>query len=203
MIKKTILVDVARISSRTFSVKKGEHLTLAIIARSPKQKEAHFIVRLVGKGAKATIIGLVIGTGDTQFSLHTLQLHEAPETTSDLLVKSILTDQAKFSYDGEIRVEKRAQKTNAYQRNENLLLSDNASARSDPSLEILANDVRCTHGATVGKISEDELWYLASRGISSRSGRKLITRGFLESAIMRISDTIGAEKVRRSLWKTL
>ena len=201
--KKTVIIDMDRSQKHTFRVKKGEHLTLAIVARSPKNKEAHYTVKLAGVGAKATIIGLVIGTGDTQFSLHTLQQHEAPQTSSDLLVKSVLTDRAAFSYDGEILVEKRAQKTDAYQRNENLLLSESAHVRSDPSLEILANDVRCTHGVTVGKISEDELWYLASRGISSASGKKLIVEGFLESAIGRISDTIVAEKLRRMLWKTL
>lgn len=200
---KTVLVDVNHVSSRTFRVKKGEHFTLVIIGSSPKQKEAHFTVRLTGFGAKARIIGLIVGKDSNDFSLHTIQEHKAPQTSSDLLVKSVLTDRAKFSYDGSIRVEKTAQKTDAYQRNENLLLSDSAHARSDPSLEILANDVRCTHGATVGKISEDELWYLASRGISYASGRKLITRGFLESAIGRISDTIAAEKVRRMLWKIL
>lgn len=196
--KKTVIIDVDHNSKKTFSINEGEDVTIAILAYHPKHKEAHITVRLVGKGAKATIVGLVVGKNKDEFLLHTLQKHEAPQTTSDLLVKSVLSDSSKFSYDGEIRVEKRAQKTDAYQRNENLLLSEGTHARSEPSLEILANDVRCTHGATVGKISEDELWYLASRGISSVSGKKLITRGVLESAILKISDTITREKVR--LW---
>lgn len=196
--KKTILVDLNRYSKKTFRIHENEDVTIAILAYHPKHKEAHISVHLIGRGAKATVIGFIVGQNNNDFLLHTLQKHEAPETTSNLLVKSVLRDNARFSFDGEIRVEKGAQKTDAYQRNENLLLSEGTHARSEPSLEILANDVRCTHGATVGKISEDELWYLASRGISSVSGKKLITRGFLESAILKISDTITREKVR--LW---
>ncbi|EKD67336.1 MAG: hypothetical protein ACD_48C00471G0003 [uncultured bacterium] len=199
--KNLVIVDVNRTPKKTFVVS-NKHAVFVIIARFPKVKEATYRISLRGKGAHAMIIGLIMGSKN-DFILHTLQEHKAPETTSDLLVKAVLLDNARFSYDGVIRVEKRAQKTDAYQRNENLLLSDSSFARSDPTLEILANDVRCTHGATIGKISEDELWYLASRGISNTMGRKLIAEGFLESAIMRISDTIAAQSIRKRLWMTL
>lgn len=197
--KKTAIIDVDRHAQKTFHIKEGEDVTLAIIGRNPKAREATYTMSLEGKGAKVTVVGLIVNS-KSDFTLHTLQKHRGAETTSDLLIKSVLDGNSKFSFDGEIRVEKRAQKTDAYQRNENLLLSDTAHARSDPSLEILANDVRCTHGATVGKISDEELWYLASQGLRESDARMLIVQGFLESAISRISDTIAQDKVR--LWLT-
>ena len=130
-------------------------------------------------------------------TLHTMQVHEAPDTTSDLLVKTVLRDHAKCLYDGGIRVEKAAQKTDAYQRNENLLLSEHAYAESKPSLEILANDVRCTHGATAGPIDEEELWYLATRGITKDKGEGLIALGFIASALMRIDNVQARRKLQR------
>ncbi|MFZ5845415.1 MAG: SufD family Fe-S cluster assembly protein, partial [Patescibacteria group bacterium] len=100
MTKRTVIVDVDRSPEQTFRIKRGEYVTVAIVARFPKQKEASIKVRLTGKGAKATILGIIIGKDDTQFSLHTLQLHEAPETTSNLLVKSVLSGKTQFHYDG-------------------------------------------------------------------------------------------------------
>ncbi len=199
----TIVVDVDKRSQKEYIVGENESLTLSIIAFHPHAKEADYTVRLKGKRAKAKIIGLVVGNDESIFHLHTLQIHEAPETTSELLVKSVLAGAAQFLYDGAIRVERPAQKTDAYQRNENLLLSEGAHAESKPTLEILANDVRCTHGATVGAISKEELWYLATRGISGESGKKLIVEGFLESALEKISDTIASEGVRKKLWQVL
>lgn len=200
---KTIVVDVDKVSKKEYIVGENEFLTLAIVASAPSTKEAHYTVRLKGRGAEANIIGIIVGKGAGQFNLHTLQVHEAPETTSNLLVKSVLSDTSRFQYDGAIRVDKLAQKTDAYQRNENLLLSERAYAESKPTLEILANDVRCTHGATIGTVSKEELWYLATRGISNESGKKLIVDGFLESAVEKISDTIAAREVKEKLWQTL
>lgn len=169
-----------------FTVRTGKTLNLFLF--SDKSFDAHVTVHLAGKGASAIITGILIGSGDTKQLLHTMQIHEAPETTSDLLIKTVLSDHAKCLYDGGIRVEKAAQKTDAYQRNENLLVSGRAYAESKPSLEILANDVRCTHGATAGPIDPEELWYLASRGISRPEGETLITNGFIQKALERIKN---------------
>lgn len=153
-------------------------------------------VRLHKPGASAKIVGVVIGAGKDTVALHTMQLHEAPDTTSDLLVKGVLDDEATLAYDGGIYVAPKAQKTNAYQRNENLLLSQTAHAKSKPALEILANDVRCTHGATVGTLSAEQLWYLASRGIGKSKGSALIVSGFITSAFTGIADTISVRLLK-------
>ncbi len=135
----------------------GKSLTLVLTAVHVRNARVNLSVRLVGKGATATITGIIIAGGEEKVQLHTLQSHQAPDTTSDLLIKTVLSDRATCLYDGGIRVEKKAQKTDAYQRNENLLVSGRAYAESKPSLEILANDVRCTHGSTTGPIDDEEL----------------------------------------------
>lgn len=186
-------------SKSEFTVGANEQLTLVLFAPAAKYVHAQITVRLTGSGAQATIIGLIMGAGKSQVRLETLQQHEARDTTSNLMVKSVLRGDAHCIIDGGIRVEKRAQKTDAYQRNENLLLSDGAYAESKPSLEILANDVRCTHGATVGPIPEEELWYLATRGIPRESAETLIAKGFLRSAL----DLVKDESVRYRILEKL
>lgn len=182
----------------------GEQMQLMlvlILSGSGKDVTAH--IHLTGRGAKADILGFVVGKGNNVFSFHTLQEHRAPETTSNLLVKGVLADMAKFSYDGGIKVERKAQKTDAYQRNENLLLSKTASAESKPALEILANDVRCTHGATIGTVPKDQLWYLATRGIPTDQAKQLIVTGFLHSALERIQSEDARREVEEKLWQIL
>ncbi len=189
--------------SLEYILKKNSQLTLVLVVSKAIDADIHVVVRLTGRGASVNVIGLVIGRGDNKITIHTEQIHEAPETTSNLLVKAVLFDEAEFAYGGIIRIEKNAQKSDAYQKNENLLLSGDAHVRSDPALEILTNDVRCTHGSTTGKLNEDQLWYLASRGIARSVAAQLLVDGFFESAIAKISDTISKEKIRRILWETM
>lgn len=183
--------------SFAYTVPSNTNLTAVLIAVKPMDADIRLSVRLTGRGANARVIGLVAGRGGYRISIHTKQLHEAPETTSSLLVKAALYDSAQFSYNGVIRVEAGAQKSDAYQKNENLLLSEGARARSDPALEILANDVRCTHGSTTGTLSDDQLWYLMSRGLQRITAEKLLVRGFFEQAMSTISDTLCQQHVRR------
>lgn len=180
-------------------VRKNAHLTWVMLFSENSPSSFKAVVELQGPGAKVQLIGIVLGSGDKQLSLETVQLHKAPLTTSNLLVKSILADQSKFNYDGTIRVERVAQKTDAYQRNENLILSPRAQAESHPTLEILANDVRCTHGATIGTLSKEELWYLESRGIAPGEARRLMIYGFLESALATVGDPILYKTISRRI----
>lgn len=164
-----------------FVVHKDASLTMVYVI--DRSVDLRATVHLSGECASATIIGLVIGKMNDVIHINTLQHHEAPNTKSNLMVKSVLSDSSALRYEGSIVVDRVAQKTDAYQRNENLLLGDGATAISEPALEILANDVCCTHGAIVKTIDEHELWYLVSRGIDSVSGRDMIADGFLKSAI--------------------
>lgn len=173
--------------SESYSVGKNAQLILVYVVNGSTDTDLSPSVHLVGTGASATIIGLIEGSAHGKIRVHTLQHHKAAETTSDLLVKSVLRGNSEVLYDGSIRVDVSAQKTDAYQRNENLLLDEHTHATSSPALEILANDVRCTHGAVVKTLDENELWYLRSRGIDRNSGRDMIATGFLKSALTRIT----------------
>jgi Fe-S cluster assembly protein SufD len=165
-----------------YTVRAKAHLYVLLLVSATTDHTISARIHLSGKKAKATVIGLVRGQKNAQVTFHTLQHHANVETTSNLLVKSILDDASKLSYEGSIVVDPKAQKTDAYQRNENLLLGEFAHAKSEPALEILANDVRCTHGATIGTLNEEELWYLATRGIAGSEARSMIANGFLRSA---------------------
>src|SRR5205807_2127930 len=124
--------------------------------------------RLVGEGARSDLLAVAVATNEQEFDARTLQDHISPHTASDLLYKNALDDRARCTFGGLIRVEPHAHFTDAYQKVRNLLLSDDSEANSMPGLEILADNVRCTHGATSGQINEDEMFYLHSRGIPTK-----------------------------------
>jgi len=142
--------------------------------------------RLVGEGARSDLLAVAVATNEQEFDARTLQDHINPHTASDLLYKNALDDKARCTFGGLIRVEPHAHFTDAYQKVRNLLLSDDAEANAMPGLEILADNVRCTHGATSGQIDEDELFYLRSRGISVPVAQRLIVTGFLNEVIQRL-----------------
>ncbi len=137
-------------------------------------------------GAHAELFGILLGTGERHMDFHTLQDHNAPHTFSDLLYKSALKDRSESVYTGLIRIRKHAEKSDAYQANRNLLLSEGATADSVPMLEIETNDVRCTHGVAVGPIDEEQAFYLMSRGIPPKEAEHLITEGFFDQVFKRI-----------------
>ena len=154
---------------------------------------------LAGEGATSRVTGAYFADGDQHLDYDTLQQHLAPHTTSDFAFKGVLMDAATSVWRGMIRVAKDAQKTNAYQENRNLLLSPKAHADSIPGLEILANDVRCTHGATVSQVNRDELFYCMARGLSRAEAELLIVRGFYQE----IFDRIELAPVREALQSVL
>jgi Fe-S cluster assembly protein SufD len=142
--------------------------------------------RLTGEGARSDLLAVSIGDGTQEFDARTLQDHASPHTTSDLLYKNALTDRTRNTFGGLIRVEPHAHFTDAYQTVRNLLLSDDAEANSMPGLEILADNVKCSHGATSGQINEDEMFYLLSRGIPAPVAKQLLVSGFLNEVVDRL-----------------
>ena len=141
---------------------------------------------LQGEDSLAEMLGIFFADSDQFFDHHTWQLHEAPHATSDLEFKGALRDEARSVYSGLIKVEEGAQKTDAYQQNRNLVLSREARADSIPNLEIAANDVRCTHGATISQVEPEHVFYLQARGIPYTEAQKLIVEGFFRPVIDRI-----------------
>jgi Fe-S cluster assembly protein SufD len=152
--------------------------------------------RLVGEGARSDMLAVSVATNEQEFDSRTLQDHISPHTASDLLYKNALDDKARCTFGGLIRVEPHAHFTDAYQKVRNLLLSDDSEANSMPGLEILADNVRCTHGATSGQINEDEMFYLRSRGIPPKAAQRLIVTGFLNEVIQRLEQPAIAEHLR-------
>ncbi len=141
---------------------------------------------LMGPGATAELKGIYFASGEQFFDFHTLQDHQVGNTTSDLLFKGALQDVARTVYAGLIRIEKGAARSDAYQANRNLVLSAKAKATSIPMLEIDNNDVRCTHGATVGPVDPNHLFYLRSRGIPEMTAKRMIVQGFFGQVLDRI-----------------
>ena len=150
---------------------------------------------LRGEGSFSEMLGLYFGDSGQHFAQRTLQEHAQPHATSDLLYKGALKDDSRSEYSGLIRVAKGAQGTDAYQANRNIVLSEEAMARSIPQLEIEANEVRCTHGATVAPVEEEHLFYLMSRGIDRVTAQKLVVFGFFGDVL----DRIRVEQVREDL----
>ncbi len=143
-------------------------------------------LELEGQGANGRMSGFFFTDGSQHLDLDTQQNHLAPNTTSDLLYKGALKGKSRSVWQGMIYVAPGAQKTDGYQANRNLILEPSARADSIPGLEILADDVRCTHGATIGKIDPEQLYYLQSRGIPTVEAQRLIVEGFFAPVMDRI-----------------
>jgi Fe-S cluster assembly protein SufD len=153
--------------------------------------------RLIGDGGRSDLLAVAVAKHQQEFDARTLQDHASPHTASDLLYKNALDDRARTIFGGLIRVEPHAHFTDAYQKVRNLLLSDDAEANSMPGLEILADNVRCTHGATSGQIDEDELFYLRTRGIPTKMAQRLLVTGFLDEVIRRLDQPAIAAHLQR------
>jgi len=141
---------------------------------------------LDGSGASSEMLGLVFGDDRQHFDLHTVQEHRAMHTLSDLLYKNAVKDRARSIFSGLIRVHYGAQKTNAFQANRNLILSEGAKADSIPNLEIMANDLRCTHGSATSRLNEEHLFYLMSRGLTREQAMQMVVEGFFAELLDRV-----------------
>jgi Fe-S cluster assembly protein SufD len=144
--------------------------------------------QLRGAGAEARVTGAYAMAGRQHVDFDTLQEHAAPNTTSDLAFRGVLAGRSSSVWRGMIKVDPGAQRTDAFQDNRNLLLSKRAHADAIPGLEILANDVRCTHAAAVAQIDRDQLFYLMSRGLPRELATRLIIDGFLQSLVERLGE---------------
>ncbi len=152
-------------------------------------------VDLVGPGADSQVNGVMFTEGRQHIAYHTLQHHRAPNCHSDFLYKSAQQDKSRTVWRGMIKVDKAAQKTDGYQRNDNLVLSASARADSIPGLEIEADDVRCTHGSTTSKVDEEQIFYARCRGFTRKEATRMIVSGFFQQ----IFDRITIESVRDAL----
>ncbi len=157
----------------------------------------HLNVDLEGNGSSANIVGAYFGDESQTLDYRYFMHHAGVNTDSDMFLKGAVQDESLSVFTGMIRIDEGAQKTNAYQTNRNLILSDGASAQSVPNLEILANDVRCGHGSTMGPLDEEQRYYLMSRGLDEDRSNRLLVHGFFNEALARfpepaIADVVGS-----------
>ena len=192
-------LDTLHFAYHRAEVARDAELDWVAVALGSKTGKSRMESRLIGPGSRAKLTGAYVLDGTQHIDLDTTQEHDAPHATSDLFFKGVLSQQSRSVWRGVIRVAEGAQKTDAYQENRNLVLSSRAHADSIPGLEIKANDVRCTHGATIGRVDPEELYYLMSRGLDRAAAERLIVEGFFVDAFQRISSAPLRERVQQTL----
>ena len=162
-------------------------LTNLVVSVGGKISKADIGTALDGRNSKINTYGIVVGDTNQKFDHHTTIEHLKPSTKSEVQFRAVLKGRSQSAYTGNLKIKEEAVKSDAYQENRNLLLSEDARAESIPELEILTNDVtRCSHAVTVGQVDKDQMYYLTSRGLSEKESEKIIVEGFLEPTISRI-----------------
>ena len=182
--RRTIVLDGATpaIDAHDITVEAGATLTMAVLAMGGSFGRVALDVTL-GQGAHFELGGVILGRGEATNEVVTTVNHAAPNATSRQVIRSVLDERATGSYLGKVAVARGAQKSDAVQSVKALLLSRSATANAKPELEIFADDVKCAHGATVGELNKDALFYMASRGIGAEEARALLTEAFIADAL--------------------
>ena len=177
---------IAHLNNKIIKLEKNSVFNYYELNFGSKSTYSQAIVNLNGENAKFEHYGLFLTNKDQKFDLGLDVIHNSPNTYSNILSKGALNDSSKVNCRGLIKISKNASNSNGYQKQDAILLSDNAEANSIPKLEIDNNDVRCTHGATVSQVEEDKLFYLMSRGLDEKEAKSEIVKGFLEVVLNKI-----------------
>lgn len=172
-------------------------LTTVLTSFGGKQSKLDLGASLVGPGAQSELVGVALGEKRQHFDHHTVHVHEAPNTWSNIDLKVALSGRAHSAYTGLIRIEEEATETEAFQEERNLLLSPRARADAIPELEILNREVSCSHGATTSPVDPEQIFYLQTRGISAEEARRLVVRGFFEGVLERVPSQLRGDVERR------
>jgi Fe-S cluster assembly protein SufD len=180
--------DSFQISHTRVFQKKDSALRSFQLTKGSSLFRNNFSVILDDQGASADISGLHQLDGISHADSHTLIEHRAPNATSRQLYKSILDGESRSVFNGRVMVRREAQQTSSYQLNKNLLLSRGARVDTKPQLEIFADDVKCTHGATIGQLSDEQLFYLQTRGLKRDAARRMLIRGFVDDVVGQVRD---------------
>ena len=171
------------VTPANYVVRAGEKLELEYVVLPGESRSIDVSVDLVGPGAEVSIKGLYLSGADEDVCIRTLVHHRAPCCVSRQIINGIAGGKAHFRFDGRIVVAPGADGTEAYQENHNIVLTEDSKAETKPQLEIYADDVKCSHGATVGRLGDDELFYMRSRGIPEKEARTLQMLSFLSPVI--------------------
>ena|SRR5258708_6281178 len=164
-----------------------------------EESEINFEIILEKPGVELTLLGLLLGDKEKAVDINLKITHAAPNTKSEIILKGVLKDTSRVNFEGLVKIEKGAKGTNTWLATHLLILSDQAKGRATPSLEILENDIKAGHAATVGKVNEMEMFYLQSRGLSDKKAKQLIVQGFLSSILQRLPKNIQDKVLRKTI----
>jgi len=207
VLRHAVLQDVGsrvwQIASLVASVERGATLEVGAAALGGDYARLRMDCHLVGSGATGNLSSVYLGDSDQMLDLRTFQVHEAPDTTSNLLFKGGVAGTSHSVYTGLIRIAPGARGSNAFQTNRNLKLSDGAWAESVPNLEIQNNDVHCSHASTVGPVDPDQRFYLESRGVPANVAERLVVGGFFDEVLDEFAVPAVVDVVRDRLDATL
>jgi Fe-S cluster assembly protein SufD len=178
-------------------------LQWTVVGLGSRLSHIHQDINLTGRSATAEVNGVTFASDRQKISYYTQQHHKAQGTHSDLLYKEVLRDESRVIWRGMIKVDEAAQQTDGYQRSDALMLSADARCDSIPGLEIEADDVRCTHGATTGRVDEEQIFYAQSRGIMENEAMHMIVEGFFQQVYDRIPIEVVRETLSRTVQKKL
>lgn len=181
--------------TRNIEVQSGERKDMILLVYPGVSCEVQLDVRLVGEGAEANIYGAYVCGGEEKVRIAVDMHHDLPHCNSRQLFKGIAGGTSKVDFYGKIIVAQDAQRTEAYQENHNILLSDGAKVDTKPQLEIYADDVKCSHGATIGRLNEEEQFYMRSRGITLEDAKVLQMISFIAPVLENIEDQSRREAV--------
>ena len=178
-------IDLNKEKTQTINLdKKGQYVVFM------QNVSGKFTFEINVEDVELDIFGIFTGKNKDIFTLETIQHHNAPGCRSNLFIKGVFDDESKFNYKGLIRIEKNGEKSHAYQKNQNLVLSPNTFVQSEPDLEILNNDVFCTHGSTIGKLNKEQIFYAKSRGLDEKEAEKLLVDGFINELYDKVKEKV-------------
>ncbi len=197
MNKEVLFLDT--IPDKTISLKENEELTIVGLITSGWPSTRHLTIETHGRGASCMCIFFILGTGNSSFNAKIEAIHAAPKTQIKAHIRSALTDKSSCAIEGAWKIEKNAHGTDTYFAHHTLLLSKDASAKTAPNLEIKTDDVKAGHAASVGKVDEDAMFYLLSRGLSQAQARALLVQGFFETELGAIDDEEIKNKIREAV----
>ena len=201
MTKKILFLDT--IPNKIITLKKNEDIVIVSLITKGWAGARHLVINAKGLGSKCTCIFFILGSESSAFDAKIEAIHQAPKTQIKAHIRAALTDKSSCNIEGVWCIEKKANGANTYFSHHTLLLSQNASAKTSPFLEINTDDVKAGHAASVGKLDEDSLFYLLSRGLSEQEARTMLVQGFFETELGAIEDEKIKNNIRNAVAKFL
>lgn len=197
--KPLIIIDILSEPTKRIRVEAGQKITYIVPILEVPADARKRVVTLAGEGAEVNVIGLFLGRGDSKLAIQIDTIHAAPNTKGNTIFKAVLADQSSLQFDGMIKILKGAQGSNDFLQQDSLLLSADAKANAVPGLEIEANDVKASHGATAKPVDPEQKFYAMSRGLSERQAEAIVVTGFLASVLAAIPDVEWKRKISHAL----